>query len=396
MLKTLDSSILAFIMLAFLMFSIRQRPEKAAIQNRLFIALLVFNMSIIVIDLLTWALNGEALFQYRIVSVIVNFLLFALTPASIGLWILYTEYYTFRDTRRLRRVGKGVALFLSLNAAICFINIFTGWFYTISAQNIYSRSSLGWIYLVYNNLFLLYSLVPILKNRKLIERRHYYMLLLFYLPAVIGIMLQWLFYGVTTNWTGMAVSLLLVYCNLQESGLNTDYLTGVYNRRRLDNYIRTKIKLSRPESIIGVICVDLNEFKLINDNYGHEAGDKALKTSVAVLRKSLRPNDFIARTGGDEFVILLDDLNSPNMLTQIVNRIQVRLDAHNASRSTPYKLVFSMGYDCYDKRTGIPFETFLKHVDTLMYKNKSEIKRREAQLNALRDSFANNPSSLLY
>ena len=109
------------------------------------------------------------------------------------------------------------------------------------------------------------------------------------------------------------LSLLIVYLSMQEYGLNTDYLTGAYNRRQLDNYIRTKIKLSRPESIIGVICVDLNEFKLINDNYGHEAGDKALKTSVAVLRKSLRPNDFIARTGGDEFVILLDDLSSPDM-----------------------------------------------------------------------------------
>ncbi|HOF94153.1 MAG TPA: diguanylate cyclase [Clostridia bacterium] len=396
MLKTLDAAILSFIVLALLVFDSRKRPEKQTILNWLFFALLCFNIFMLVLDLATWAVNGVKGELYRTLSVVLNFFLFSLAPFGIGLWLLYSDYYIFKDTGRLKRILVAVSLFLGLNAALCFINIYTGWYYTIDAANVYSRSSLSWVYVIFNYSLLLYSLIHILRHKKRLESRHFISMLLFYLPAVAGIALQWIVYGVNTNWIGMMLSLLIVYLSMQEYGLNTDYLTGAYNRRQLDNYIRTKIKLSRPESIIGVICVDLNEFKLINDNYGHEAGDKALKAAVAVLRKSLRPNDFIARTGGDEFVILLDDLNSPDMLVQIVNRIQVRLDAHNASRSTPYKLVFSMGYDCYDKRTGMPFETFLKHVDALMYKNKSEIKRREAQLKALRDSFANNPSSLLY
>ncbi|HOR12595.1 MAG TPA: hypothetical protein PKX46_01620, partial [Clostridia bacterium] len=101
MLKTLDAAILSFIVLALLVFDSRKRPEKQTILNWLFFALLCFNIFMLVLDLATWAVNGVKGELYRTLSVVLNFFLFSLAPFGIGLWLLYSDYYIFKDTGRL-------------------------------------------------------------------------------------------------------------------------------------------------------------------------------------------------------------------------------------------------------------------------------------------------------
>jgi diguanylate cyclase (GGDEF)-like protein len=113
----------------------------------------------------------------------------------------------------------------------------------------------------------------------------------------------------------------------------------------------------------------MNNFKSINDTFGHDVGDDALETSVKLLKSCLRANDFIARFGGDEFYIVLDVSNRDD-LEATVSRINHCIEKFNESNLKPYKLSFSMGYAVYDCHSHMNVEEFQKKIDMLMYENK--------------------------
>src|SRR5690606_18825477 len=123
------------------------------------------------------------------------------------------------------------------------------------------------------------------------------------------------------------------------------------------------------------ILIDINNFKYINDTYGHDTGDNALVTAAKLLKSCLRTSDFIARYGGDEFCIVLD-ISSKSDLEALVCRIKNCLEKHNKSGSYSYQLEFSMGYAVYDYQSHKTAAEFLKQIDTLMYEDKQAYKNK--------------------
>ncbi len=95
--------------------------------------------------------------------------------------------------------------------------------------------------------------------------------------------------------------------HLRESSLR-DAMTGLYNRRFLEEYVTTLVAASqRRGSPFSILMLDLDYFKQVNDTFGHEAGDKVLKTLAEILQKSVRSSDLVIRYGGEEFLIVLVD-----------------------------------------------------------------------------------------
>ena len=126
-----------------------------------------------------------------------------------------------------------------------------------------------------------------------------------------------------------------------------DELTGLYNRRTVPMF-----GMARPV----VVFLDLDGFKKINDRYGHVIGDRYLQKTARILQQSVRRVDRVARWGGDEFIILTDNLNSAWM---IKSRVERKL-AHVGISAT-----FGVGY-----QRGKGFVAALKEADTNMYHNK--------------------------
>jgi diguanylate cyclase (GGDEF)-like protein len=92
---------------------------------------------------------------------------------------------------------------------------------------------------------------------------------------------------------------------------HTDECTGLFNKRRLFDHLEMEIaRAKRYGEIFGCLMIDIDDFKKINDTYGHQAGDEVLKQTGALLRRSLRVTDFVARYGGEEFTIILPRTNS--------------------------------------------------------------------------------------
>ncbi|MBI4826425.1 MAG: diguanylate cyclase [Nitrospirae bacterium] len=148
----------------------------------------------------------------------------------------------------------------------------------------------------------------------------------------------------------------------------TDALTGFYNRRGFIAFATPKLKLSlRKMEKILLIYADMDNLKPINDNYGHQEGDKALAEIANILKSTFRESDILARLGGDEFAILAIDACDEKVIHE---RIQKNIDAYNKTVNPVYKLSLSIGIVCYDPGKPCTLDELLSKADTLMYNNK--------------------------
>ena len=163
--------------------------------------------------------------------------------------------------------------------------------------------------------------------------------------------------------TGSRIGTLRSFAQAQLQA-STDGLTGLRNRRAFESDVREL--LLRGERAALVIA-DLDKFKVLNDTYGHEAGDRALRVFGETLRLSLREQDLAGRIGGEEFSILLHDV-SPDEAAGTVERLRAGL-AHQGNGSTP-RFTASFGISCTDGHTS--YEELFRQADQALYHSKHE------------------------
>ncbi len=123
----------------------------------------------------------------------------------------------------------------------------------------------------------------------------------------------------------LAKSFSAMQCRLQ-----TDYLTELPNRYAFEQYLQALVERFQREeqgTPFAILFIDLNNFKLINDRFGHDAGDQALIEFALRLRTHIRQDDFVARYAGDEFVAVLNNIKSANDLRPIRKNIEKALAA---------------------------------------------------------------------
>ena len=146
----------------------------------------------------------------------------------------------------------------------------------------------------------------------------------------------------------------------------TDFLTSLLNRDSFMNEFEGLMRDSADERPISVLMMDLDKFKLINDTYGHDAGDKTLKSVADVLKATLRQNDTIARIGGDEFAAVLpgvDQKGAAEIASRIIQSAEECSVPIDPQTSIPLKL--SIGI-C-DNAASLSAEEMLKQADKAMY-----------------------------
>ena len=154
----------------------------------------------------------------------------------------------------------------------------------------------------------------------------------------------------------------------------TDRLTGLRNRRAMDQRLARLCALREP--VFGLMQLDLDHFKAVNDTLGHAAGDAVLEEVAALLREETRNGDFIARVGGDEFVLIFEEGVSADRLGIIAERILMRLDepfvydGRSCEVSGSIGITLSTSYDHPDA------EAMLADADTALYRSKHEGRSR--------------------
>jgi diguanylate cyclase (GGDEF)-like protein/PAS domain S-box-containing protein len=150
-----------------------------------------------------------------------------------------------------------------------------------------------------------------------------------------------------------------------------DPLTGLANRTLLDDRLRVALaRAGRHGSLTGVLFLDLDGFKAINDRHGHHVGDQLLKAVGDRLRAVLRPADLVARLGGDEFVAICEELAGLEEAHAIASRVEVAIAAPVPTEAGPLVVHSSVGLALAEGAREADADELIRRADEAMYRAK--------------------------
>lgn len=151
-----------------------------------------------------------------------------------------------------------------------------------------------------------------------------------------------------------------------------DELTDLSNRRGFLLLAKHSLMLSiRQKLPVVLIFMDLDQFKAINDTFGHAEGDSVLATFAKLMKSHFRDSDVYARLGGDEFVVLLTG-TCVKEAEEVIGRFKESLSEHNQKENRGYDISFSYGIIEFNQKTHIGIEKLLSEADALMYEAKKQ------------------------
>lgn len=179
--------------------------------------------------------------------------------------------------------------------------------------------------------------------------------------------------GEVTHYVGVATDINQIKAQqeLLERVAHFDALTGLPNRVLLADRLQHALaQARRSQTLVAVCYLDLDGFKHVNDTLGHDAGDLVLQTVARRMNDELRASDTAARIGGDEFVVLLSNLESPQGLRPMLDRLLHTLAQPIDFQGRPARVSASIGVALYPDNARVP-DTLLRQADMAMYEAKA-------------------------
>lgn len=169
--------------------------------------------------------------------------------------------------------------------------------------------------------------------------------------------------------------------SLRESALR-DPMTGLNNRRFLEEYVDTLVaNVQRRRSQVGIMMLDLDFFKMVNDTYGHDAGDAVIKAIAKVLRQAVRASDMVIRYGGEEFLVVLLDA-SPEQADAIAEKIRFTIEALDIQAGTTVlRKTISIGVSDFPSDSDT-FWQAVKFADVALYQAKDTGRNKVVRFDA--------------
>jgi diguanylate cyclase (GGDEF)-like protein len=152
----------------------------------------------------------------------------------------------------------------------------------------------------------------------------------------------------------------------------TDRLTQIYNRTKFDEELKKQIAWAGLTSQkFGLIMLDLDHFKEVNDNHGHDIGDMVLKNTVELLHNRIRKSDILARWGGEEFMVIAPQVETDDLLTMVES---LRKAIEEIEHSQVGRVTASFGATLLTPTDNI--QSLLKRVDMALYRSKNSGRNR--------------------
>lgn len=318
-------------------------------------------------------IDCEGDFGLLVLSDISNFFSYGISGFLLFLWSYYFCYSLIVDSRyknNCRFFLIAMLVFSCADVIISFISMFIPIYFGYTSEYVYYRADFFWAHAVLLALVALLGIAMTIVNKKGIDKKAYRQMLLFLLLPYFSIVAQAVFYGIPFGLTLGSIIFMQFFISSQARSMNIDYLTGAYNRRKLDYMLLKKIN-SNKESF-SAILIDLDHFKIINDCYGHVEGDDALIETVDIIKKCLvRCNGSIARYGGDEFCVVTD-LHEQKELDGLCEDIVKAFEEFNSRKKKPYKLSITLGGLIFNPNCALSLNEFYAMIDEKMYNGKDK------------------------
>ena len=362
------ANITGFILILFLHISRFISKTKSDTEENAFNAMMYLVMVACLIEPLTFYVDGKPGVVNHWINLLGNTYLYYANAVGTFLWLLYTDLSLFHDRKRIARIYYKLSIPVSILIASLVVNIWGKFYFYVDNNNDYHRLPSVYIFYGYLAFCAVYTLVLYYSYKSKHGETAFFPVYMYLTPILIGSILQMLFFGVSLAWLGTSLGIVALHLTLQQQLVYKDELTGLYNRLYL-KHILFKMRKNPSKNYYGLM-IDLNDFKGINDRFGHSMGDQALVDVAAVLRASLNDDSLAFRYAGDEFIIITRT-NRIEDVVSLEKNVQSRLSDYNITSDKPYHLSLAIGHDRFDSEKDTD-DAFLKKIDIAMYRAKKE------------------------
>jgi diguanylate cyclase (GGDEF)-like protein len=364
-----QTSLVGLLILGIVYSEVRKSKVDLKLNHFLFRAVILTTAVLLLNEMILNLMNGLDFSNSRFWFTSTILIFYILNPIPPALWVLFAEKWIDRNAK----FDKVTLFFIfapyTLHVILSISSIYNGWMFRISESGIYLRGPL-YVYMAALMIgYLLYASIRIITSRKSLSKNEFYSLVLFPLPSIIGGLIQMLFFGVAILWLAVSIAILIVFIKLQNVDMYMDHLTGLWNRRKLHQFLDDLSADYYTNHVMAGIMIDVNDFKNINDQHGHLVGDAVLADVARILKSTFNKDDFVCRYGGDEFVAILD-LRTKDDLGSCITRLKNNIEKYNLISPHPFKVSLSIGSGILDSLSQAQSDLFLAKLDKRMYESK--------------------------
>lgn len=352
-------------------------------EERLFKRAIVLNICLLLADTGTWIFDGYVAFGTLWINKLIFCAYYVLTVMFVFVWMLYAICKLRAKPRRIKRYMPIIVLPLVIAEIMSVVSLWTGWCYRFDPRGTYIR---GELFMIHTAILWLYFFITIIYSVKALLGRHGKRLtkegkhiIISVLFPILGGLLQTLFYGLNLAWTSSCISFVIMFISIQNKQALTDSLTGIYNRGAFTEYMAERINSKNRDGRLFLLMMDINRFKMINDNMGHVCGDEALKAVAKMLSRISKvagEGDFLARYGGDEFAYICSRKERADV-EKLIEYIREESKALQGILNFEVPVTMSIGWAEYHRDTYATEEEFIEEADRRMYVDKARSRENQ-------------------
>lgn len=345
---------------------------------------IIYAYFVVLVTDIFWALVEDNIIEpSSILNAAVNGISISAVAAGCYFWYKFVEYRLRPKFIVKRRLGAVLDGLIIIVIAFNLISIFTGWVFYIDAYDHYDYGPLFFVQAIGSYVYLLIptvnSIARAVRTHSRLQRREYLLYAAYMFPPLLAGLLEDLIPTVPVLCLSMFMIIHILFLTIQDMQIYSDALTGLNNRRRLNQFLEERLAAASKAHPVGIFIMDINKFKAINDTYGHVEGDAALKMTARALKMTAAEfNAFVARYGGDEFCLVIDGaIYEP---TQVAGRLRGYLEQAQAEETPPkaYAVSISIGYTVCDTPE-YDIDHLIGRVDKHLYEDKTKWHRLNAQ-----------------
>ena len=377
-----EINILCMIMLSVMAYTAARFELDSTAQTRTFVAAIwsAFTMNLCevfwglglsrTIPMPAWALH------------VVNALYFTMLCCTTFFWFVFSEYMFRQSMPHKHATHLLLVLPLFALIALLLINPFTGCLFTFGGDMKQIRGPLYYMQHVLGVSYLLLSVALYLARRFSHRNIKYYLkqnedtvFISFAVPLFLSIVLQIFFQNLPIISVSPVIAFMLAYASVIKLRITLDPLTGINNRRSLLKALAAKCRNVKKDCSLYFLFIDIDNFKNLNDVYGHNEGDRALQSVANTLSRVCRSSGgFCARYGGDEFAVM-QELAADKSPAELCRKIETAVSHHSEKAGLACTVKVSVGYAEFNKDAATAQE-LIDFADEQMYRKKAKNRKK--------------------